>query len=479
LNLLPWTGERLVPQIEGNITFEHLHRYALAMEMAKDGIVLDMACGEGYGSNLLAQVAREVIGVDISPEAIVHAEYTYQRNNLTFRTGTCSNIPLEAQSVDLVVCFETIEHHDQQAEMMAEFKRVLRPGGSLVISTPNKRTYTDIPGYANPFHVRELYLADFERLLKTYFKNTAILGQRVCHGSVMAPLRGVPTNFETFRGNFSCIQKEPGLSQPVYLLGVATDQNNLPPLSGGLFESDRLLTDLHLQIKAMEGMRAEKACSVQNQQDPPGNSESLQDRLTKTEALLIEKEKTLHGLQVQLDQSTEELEKAKLNCSALNDRVIAQAADFEWLAGQLHQINHHEEAIHHLVTQAKDLIWYNGLLRKIRGIAVSALPSRATILVASKGDERILGICGPNAWHFPQTAEGVYAGHHPVDDSAAIGHLEELIAKGAQFFLLPSFAYWWLESYPGFGNYLKTHYRLIIHQEDTCMIFDLSSGAAT
>ena len=66
---LAWTGERLVPHIEGDITFEHLHRYALAMDCARDAVVLDIACGEGYGSNLLAQVAREVIGVDVSPEA--------------------------------------------------------------------------------------------------------------------------------------------------------------------------------------------------------------------------------------------------------------------------------------------------------------------------------------------------------------------------------------------------------------------------
>src|SRR5438105_4325866 len=117
---LEWTGERLVPQMNGNITYEHLHRYAFATALAKDKDAVDIACGEGYGSALLSETARNVIGVDISPEVIHHAQSKYQKNNLQFRLGACWGIPVESGSIDLVVSFETLEHHDRHIEMLAE-----------------------------------------------------------------------------------------------------------------------------------------------------------------------------------------------------------------------------------------------------------------------------------------------------------------------------------------------------------------------
>lgn len=143
------TGERFLPGMEGAIEVEHLHRYILACELARGRDVLDVACGEGYGSNLLAGVARSVVGVDIADSAVAHARAQYTRQNLRFVQGDCALLPLEDASVDLVVSFETIEHHDQHEAMLAEIDRVLRPGGSLIISSPNKKTYSDTPDTHN------------------------------------------------------------------------------------------------------------------------------------------------------------------------------------------------------------------------------------------------------------------------------------------------------------------------------------------
>ena len=151
---LPWTGERYVPQITGQIQLEHVHRYLLAREYAKDKDVLDIACGEGFGSAILAKTARSVIGVDIAAEAVTHAAIRYRLDNVEFQQGSCAEIPLDNNSIDLVVCFETIEHHDEHKAMMAEIKRVLRPGGVLIISSPDKKEYSVLPNYRNPFHVR-------------------------------------------------------------------------------------------------------------------------------------------------------------------------------------------------------------------------------------------------------------------------------------------------------------------------------------
>jgi ubiquinone/menaquinone biosynthesis C-methylase UbiE len=100
---LAWTGERFVPHVTGNVRLEHLHRYAFACELAAGKTVLDIACGEGYGSVMLARVAKHVIGVDIAREVIEHAAGKYRRKNLEFRIGSCGEIPVADSSVDLVV----------------------------------------------------------------------------------------------------------------------------------------------------------------------------------------------------------------------------------------------------------------------------------------------------------------------------------------------------------------------------------------
>jgi SAM-dependent methyltransferase len=83
----------------------------------------------------------------------------------------------------VVTSFETIEHHDRHEEMIGEIKRVLRPGGLLILSSPNRAVYSDEPGYANPFHVKELYFDELEELLSRHFRHVRIYGQRVHVGS--------------------------------------------------------------------------------------------------------------------------------------------------------------------------------------------------------------------------------------------------------------------------------------------------------
>jgi ubiquinone/menaquinone biosynthesis C-methylase UbiE len=161
-----WTGERYVPQIDGNIRFEHLHRYLIARELSRNKRVLDIACGEGYGAALLASVASHVVGVDIAGDVIAQASSTYPAPNIDFIEGSCEAIPLPDDAVDVVVSFETIEHVSDHQLMMSEICRVLRPRGLLVISSPDRREYSDTIGNRNPFHVKELDREEFEQLLR-------------------------------------------------------------------------------------------------------------------------------------------------------------------------------------------------------------------------------------------------------------------------------------------------------------------------
>ena len=130
---LPLDGERFVlGEMYGNIELELRHRYLFASQFVSGKAVLEIACGEGYGSALLAKSARRVTGVDIAEVAVEHARQRCQAENLEFVTGSCAAIPLGDGAVDVVVSFETIEHHAEQETMMREINRVLRfPGGCL------------------------------------------------------------------------------------------------------------------------------------------------------------------------------------------------------------------------------------------------------------------------------------------------------------------------------------------------------------
>ncbi|WP_235679857.1 glycosyltransferase [Cupriavidus necator] len=195
--MLDFTGERFIPTEGGVVHYEHMHRYAWCLQFVADRDVLDIACGEGYGSALLATRARSVIGVDIAEAAVNHARLRYHdRANLRYETGNAAAIPIADACVDVVVSFETIEHLTEQTEMLAEIRRVLRPGGVLIISSPNKRVYSDERSYVNEYHVKELYFEEFDALLRAQFANVTYLGQRLATSSMMVPLKGSEPEYQ-------------------------------------------------------------------------------------------------------------------------------------------------------------------------------------------------------------------------------------------------------------------------------------------
>jgi len=178
--ILPFTGERYTPESVREIAYEHWHRYAFAYRLAKDRSVLDAACGEGYGSALLALVAKDVVGMDLSEEAIAHARTRYSVPNLRFERNDVTRLDaFDAVRFDLIASFETLE------SMLDGFARLLAPDGLLLISTPDKRAYTDLSGQVNPHHVRELYRDEFEKLLRTRFAHVRIYAQKLLFQSVL------------------------------------------------------------------------------------------------------------------------------------------------------------------------------------------------------------------------------------------------------------------------------------------------------
>lgn len=116
---------------------------------------------------------------------------------------------------------------------------------------------------------------------------------------------------------------------------------------------------------------------------------------------------------------------------------------------------------------------YLSLIERVRDVARAALPAGSNVLVVSKGDSRLLDLGGSEGWHFPQTAEGLYGGYHPADSAVAIAHLEELRRRGAGYLLIPQTGLWWLEYYEELRRHLETHYRTVVHNGDSCVIYSL------
>src|SRR6185369_1249345 len=138
---LEFTGERFTPECVREIWYEHWHRYVFARAFAQGRRVLDAACGEGYGSALLAASADSVLGVDVAESAVAHARQRYgQHANLRFEQGDCTALSCGDAQFDLIVSFETLEHVAAQQALVAGFARALAPGGLLVVSSPDKRT---------------------------------------------------------------------------------------------------------------------------------------------------------------------------------------------------------------------------------------------------------------------------------------------------------------------------------------------------
>lgn len=179
---LPLTGERTVPGLaEENYWFRrHEVVYERLADRCAERDVLEAGCGEGYGADLIADVARRVIGLDYDESAVAHVRARYPR--IDMRHGNLADLPLADGSVDVVVNFQVIEHLWDQGQFVAECRRVLRPGGSLLMSTPNRITFSpgrDTP--INPFHTRELNAAELTELLTAAgFSVEAVLG--VFHG---------------------------------------------------------------------------------------------------------------------------------------------------------------------------------------------------------------------------------------------------------------------------------------------------------
>jgi SAM-dependent methyltransferase len=164
--VLTLTGERTIPGLDvenywfrrHEVVYQSLARHCAGLE------VLEAGCGEGYGADLIADVAHRVIALDYDEAAVAHVRARYPRVEVMH--ANLADLPLADDSLDAVVSFQVIEHLWDQDQFLIECARVLRPSGLLMVSTPNRLTFSpgrDTP--INPFHTRELNADELTQLL--------------------------------------------------------------------------------------------------------------------------------------------------------------------------------------------------------------------------------------------------------------------------------------------------------------------------
>jgi SAM-dependent methyltransferase len=169
-------AERLGNDPTSELWGEHRSRYRFAAQFAAGRRVLDVASGAGFGLQMLRQAGATPVGLDYDRVSLVEARRLDPSSRLVHADGT--RMPLDDASFDLVVSFETIEHVPDAAALVAEMRRVLKPGGRLVLSTPNRAFGPPALHTGNPFHVREFTAAELRELLRIAFAEVRLYGQR-------------------------------------------------------------------------------------------------------------------------------------------------------------------------------------------------------------------------------------------------------------------------------------------------------------
>jgi SAM-dependent methyltransferase len=232
--LIEATTERIVPWArDAQVIYEHYHRYLWTQPLVAGRRVLDLGSGEGFGAALLADSATAVTGVDVDERAVAHSLANYEAPNLEYREASAVDLSaFRDASFDAVVAFEMIEHVSEHEQVLAEIGRVLAPGGILVMSTPERRAYSEDRDFVNPHHARELTQDEFTTLLRSRFRGLALFAQRAVAGSRIEVLGGArgdghSVRIERVEGDW----RVAGPPSPLYLVAVAGN-GELPALPG-------------------------------------------------------------------------------------------------------------------------------------------------------------------------------------------------------------------------------------------------------
>jgi len=302
----------------GEVKHEHYHRYFFALQFCDKKEVLDVASGEGYGTALLGIVAQRVLGVDLSPEAVTRASRNYRSQRVSFTVCDYAAMPVSDASMDVVVSFEALEHVADQQKFFCEIKRILRPDGLLVISTPNAKVYKDLATALDPSQVKELDAGKFWAIVSEHFSNCRLLGQRSVIGSAIVPDPSSPSGsdrHQTFRAEDSGVYSvQEGIGRPSHFIAVASE-TALSEIRHGLLDDQPFLKDLYnLLEKRAIGIRE----TAKLLRATITNRDALHHQLRSRESELSEVHTRLSQLSSELQSRDDELARSRALVAAIH-----------------------------------------------------------------------------------------------------------------------------------------------------------------
>jgi O-antigen biosynthesis protein len=323
------TGERYLPWTEDAVTaYEHLHRYAYISRFVQGKRVLDLGCGEGYGSALLARTADSIVGIDIDEQAVHHARGKYSGDNIRFAAGSITAIPL-SRRFDVIVCFEVLEHINEHDQLLSEVKRLLAPDGLLIISTPNKSEYRRLEP-SNRFHLKELDFDEFRTLLARFFNHAQFLGQRVhCGSSLLSSdrsLRGAVSSLVVDRqaGDFVISGADP--RPPMYFIAIASDVEIPPDIAG-----EAMMDASDSYFKEMIRIERELKETIGSQMEALAWRE---EQARQFQGTINSHEQALAWRASQIDDLGDRIRDQQLEIEALAEQMHALQTSRTWLLAQ-------------------------------------------------------------------------------------------------------------------------------------------------
>ena len=333
------------------VVYEHMHRYLWAATVVAGRRVLDLGSGEGFGASILsADEETEVVGIDIDERTVEHAQLNWAGPRTSFKVGNALDLSeFEDGSFGAVVAFEVIEHVDEQERVLAEVARVLADDGVLIISTPDRRLYSDATGQVNPYHRHELTYEEFSALLAGPFPHMAVWGQRTITGSHLGALGSTAeelsaTEFFIERaGDEWRMASEPAA---LYLVALAS-RSELPDVS-----SSSVLGDCDLElVRAAERKAGEAAEAIAVERDEGQERERVAQITMERERgeLTLERKRTElereqnNVLLAQRDEYVRHRQAEIASLRARLERTISELADLEESFEQAQRFNRRVE----------------------------------------------------------------------------------------------------------------------------------------
>jgi SAM-dependent methyltransferase len=353
---MEFTGERVVPgKVEPDLWNEHLSRYYFARPLVEGHCVLDVGCGTGYGAAVVAQWASRVLALDISLESVAFAKKNYPAWNLEYVVSDCRKISLASGTVDTVICFEVIEHLAEQEVLLEEIKRVLRPDGVLVISTPNRVYYTEERNERNPFHVHEFDIDEFRTLLQGSFANVELAFQNHVASLYLGDPRQLrPLRAEVEGGEVDLERTSHyfvAVCSNAPLAGRGANPIVYVPASGNLLrERDQHIQTLAERIRTLDRkiLEQQREYESQNQwclqlgrqmQERTEWAQRLEGRIRELDARIEELQQQHRALESELQQRTEWAERLNLEVAERDQRLAKLQAEFEERTAWALQLN--------------------------------------------------------------------------------------------------------------------------------------------